>query len=241
MNNMRILKIIISTILIIPIVFIACSGGYVEEEPYVQEEPAAPTEEAIEEPMDEPPEYDEMIERYPNCYFDTEYSVYCYIEGSADEGGANVYFARDETPEPFWVAIDLSMDEDLSTLSSSEDDFIPTRLVANLEVIDPWTDELVSYFDPPIFLNVEYFQEDVENAIQIAAEAGIETIAIEGMTFDDVIRYLVLGFWDENQLKWVSFSASKVNGMGDGTGGILSVEIYEWGDRYIAFGGGGTR
>jgi hypothetical protein len=95
-------------------------------------------------------------------------------------------------------------------LLSNGDDFLPSRLVINFEIVDASTGELLTYFDPPIRLRVALTEEEQ--------------------------RYpeLALGFWDEVVGRWVAFGDSKHSFFLEGGFGYAT--LTGWGDRRIAAG-----
>jgi hypothetical protein len=117
-------------------------------------------------------------------------------------------------------AVNLPMGGSLEDFRSKEDQFKPHRLVLNFEAVDPENpDSYFSEFDPPMTLRVQYTNDEVTKA------GGLNK--------------LQLGFWDEENEYWVSFSQhTKYNFeiVGDEAGGFVEVTISSWGDRHIGFG-----
>ncbi len=92
------------------------------------------------------------------------------------------------------------------------------RLLINFEVVDAESGELVTEFEPPFELQVEYTARHWDSA----KEAGED--------------HPKLAFWDfeepEEEQKWVEFTSRKHNFRveGDEEGGFLVATITEWGD-----------
>jgi len=128
-----------------------------------------------------------------------------------------------ERSESFLYAINLPMDGDLRTLKDEKrDEFSPHRLIINFEISADQKDpgNYVSEFSPPIHLRVPYTDVDVK------AAGGLEN--------------LQLGFWDEVNNYWVSFTKTpkyEFSIEGDESGGFVMVTIPSWGDRRIGWGG----
>jgi hypothetical protein len=102
--------------------------------------------------------------------------------------------------------------EDLDTfgLLSNDDDFLPSRLVINFEIVDANTGELLTDFDHPIRLQVALTEEE--------------------QTYPD----LALGFWHETAGQWVAFTTSKHGFTWDDRFGYATLS--GWGDRRIGAG-----
>jgi hypothetical protein len=122
--------------------------------------------------------------------------------------------------DTYLQAVNLPMSSSLEGLESKKDQFRPHRLVLNFEAVDPKDpNNYVSEFSPPMTLRVQYTNDDVTNA------GGLNE--------------LKLGYWDEKNLYWVSFSENPKYNFeidGDETGGFVEVTVSSWGDRYIGYG-----
>ena len=96
------------------------------------------------------------------------------------------------------------------------------RIVMDFKVVEDLgrgdDNPLVTQFDSPLEIEVPYTADDVEDV-------------------DGVLEDLTLRYWDGE--RWVAFTESEhqFSLEGDEQGGFGYVEITEWGDREIAWGG----
>jgi hypothetical protein len=116
----------------------------------------------------------------------------------------------------------------LDQLQSDRDEFKPKELLVNFEVMDAENPETpISFFDPPLKIEVAYTQAQVE-----AAQKDAETFReyVKGQL--DQPRPL-LGFWDSTH--WILFMPIKHHltyrpNEDPTTGGVATVQVERWAD-----------
>ena len=121
----------------------------------------------------------------------------------------------------------------LEQLDSPNDEFDPTRLLVNFEVIDAEDPQTpITYFDPPLVVEAEYTLERVE-----AAQRNAETFRKYTHGETDLVMPL-LGFWDGTH--WILFRSGKNQVIyrpneDPKTGGVLVAKVYRWADPPIGW------
>ncbi|MBI5567216.1 MAG: hypothetical protein HY870_20120 [Chloroflexi bacterium] len=116
----------------------------------------------------------------------------------------------------------------LEELDSPNDEFDPTRLLVNFEIIDAENPQIpLTYFDPPLVIEAEYTQEQVE-----AAQRNADVFRKYTGGQVEVVMPL-LGFWDGTH--WILFTAGKNQVIyrpneDPRTGGVLIAKVHRWAD-----------
>ncbi len=116
----------------------------------------------------------------------------------------------------------------LEELQSDQDEFKPKELLVNFDVVDAeYPQTPISFFDPPIMMEVEYTQAQVE-----AAQKDVETFRsyIKGQLEQPMP---LLGFWDGTH--WILFTPRKHQltyrpNEDPNTGGVATVKVSRWAD-----------
>ena len=108
-----------------------------------------------------------------------------------------------------------------SELPATPGVFNPGRIVINVGAVDQDAeDQVITTFDPPMELRVNYTQADQARA----SAAG---------------KSLTLGFYSEDLGRWIVFTQQKHNfrleAASSGQGGVGIVEISHWGDPNVAW------
>ena len=108
--------------------------------------------------------------------------------------------------------------------TSDQDDFHPERMLVNFEVLEAERPNLpVTYFNPPLKVQVTYTQAQVEAARK--EEQRQFKAPVTGLP--------ILGFWDGT--RWISFKPDKhrlvyTPNYPPDTGGVATVELERWAD-----------
>lgn len=114
------------------------------------------------------------------------------------------------------VQVEKLLSKNLDELLSEEDEFLPTRLVINFEVVEAETRKPVDEFSPPMELQVAYTADDYSSA--------------DGKS--------VLGFRRDGPGRWVALTKKKHDFRLEGgpTGGYGFATVSDWDDVFIAWG-----
>ena len=118
----------------------------------------------------------------------------------------------------------------MSKLASEHDDFTPSVLIINAEIVDARDERtILTDFDPPIEIQVKFPDTVIANARKRASQTK------SAPSNDDVLAALQLGFWDGS--RWVLFTKEKHNFRLLTTGGIVGVvTLKKWGDPPVGAG-----
>lgn len=120
----------------------------------------------------------------------------------------------------------------LEQMKGEGNDFTPSQLVINVEIVDANDQHTVlTDFDPPLELEFKFPPSQIEKARQLAAQQKLASSSA-----DDLANVIKVGFW--NGARWVLFTKAKHNFrvQGNDTNGYVGkVDLKKWGDPPIAW------